>query len=64
MRVFNVYLNKYAEEPIKQLFNSFYGEYSVKIDNHVVSHFIARVYNGLEDLVDTIMNPAICLLLE
>jgi len=63
MRIFSKYLNKYTEEePSKQLFNSCYGENSVKIDNHIVSHFPARVYiyNGLEDLAETIMNPANC----
>jgi hypothetical protein len=34
-------------------------ENSIRIDNHV-SHFPARVYNGLEDLAETIMNPANC----
>jgi len=36
------------------------GEMSVKIDNHVVSHLPARVYNVLEDLAETIMNPVNC----
>ena len=60
MRIFSDCLNKYTEkeEPSKQLFNSCYGENSVKIDNHVVSHFPARVYNGHEVLTETIMNPA------
>ena len=53
MRIFSEYLNKYTEEePSKQLFNSCYGENSVKNDNHVVSHFPARVYNGLENLAE------------
>ena len=61
MRIFNQYLNKYTEEePSTQLFNSCYGVNSVKIDNHIVSHFPARKYNGLEDLAETIMNPAYC----
>jgi len=48
MRLFNEYINKYTEEePSKQLFNSCYGENSVKINNHVVSHFQARLYNGI-----------------
>ena len=59
MRVFSEYLNEYTEEePSKQLFNSGYGKNSVKIDNQVVSQFPARVYNGLEDLGETIINPA------
>jgi len=36
------------------------GENSIKIDNHVVSHIPARVYNGFEDLAETIMNPENC----
>jgi len=60
MRIYSEYLNKYTEEPSKQLFNSCYRENSVKIDNHVVSHFPASVYNILEDLAETIINPANC----
>jgi len=46
-RIFSEYLNKYTEEPSTQLFNLCYGENSVKIDNHVISHFPARILNGL-----------------
>jgi len=60
MRLFNEYLNTYAEEPSKQLFNWCYGENSVIIDNYVVSHFPACVCKGLENLAETIMNPANC----
>jgi hypothetical protein len=61
MRIFSEYLNKYREEEAsKQLFNSCYGKNSVKIDNHIISHFPARIYKGLEDLAETIMNPANC----
>jgi hypothetical protein len=59
VRLFSMYLNKYTEEETsKQLFNSCYEENSVKIDNHIISHFPARIYNGLEDLAETIMKPA------
>jgi len=58
IRTFSEYLNKYSEEPSTQLFNSCYGENSVKIDNHIVSHFPAPISNGLEDLAETIMNLA------
>jgi len=60
MHIFSEYLNKYTEEPSTQLFNSCYVENSVKIDNHIVSHFTARLYNGLEDFDERIMNPANC----
>jgi hypothetical protein len=60
MRIFSKYLNKYTEEASKQLFNSCYGENSVKIDNYILPHFPARIYNGLEDLAKTIMNHANC----
>jgi len=60
MRIFSEYINKYTEEPSTQLFNSCYWESSVKIDNHIVSHFPARIYNGLEDLAETIMNLVNC----
>jgi len=30
------------------------------IDENLVSYFPARVYNGIEDLTETIMNPANC----
>jgi hypothetical protein len=61
MRILSNYLNKYTEEETsKQLFNSCYGENSIKIDNNIVSHFPYRIYNGLEALAETIMNPANC----
>jgi len=44
MRLFNEYLNKYVEEPSKQLFNFCYAENSVRTDDNAVSHFPARVY--------------------
>jgi hypothetical protein len=40
------------------LFKSCYGENSVKLDNNIVSQFPARIYNGIEDLAETIINPA------
>jgi hypothetical protein len=42
MRIFSKYLNKYTEEETsKQLFNSCYGENSVKLDdNNIISHFL------------------------
>jgi hypothetical protein len=61
MRIFSEYLNKYTEEETsKQLFHSCYVENSVKIYNHRIYHFPARIYNRLEDSAETIMNPANC----
>jgi len=61
MGIFSEYLNKYTqEEPSTQLFNSCCGENSIKIVNNRVSLFPARIYKGLEDLAETIMNPAYC----
>jgi len=37
---------------------------SVKMNNHVVSHFPAPEYNGLEDLAERIMNPLNVVFLE
>ena len=34
--------------------------FSIVIDENLVSYFPARVYNGIEDLAETIMNPANC----
>jgi len=47
MPIFSEYIKKYTEEPSTLLLNSCYGEISVKIDNHIVSRFPARIYNGL-----------------
>ena len=55
---FNEYINKY--ETYNNLINSCIGENSFRIRDNVVSHFPNRVYNGLEDLAETIMNPANC----
>jgi hypothetical protein len=60
MRIFSKYINKYTEETNKQLFNSCYKENSVNIDNNIISLFTVRIYNGIEDLAETIMNPANC----
>jgi len=55
---FNEYSNKY--ETYNNLINSCIGESSLRIRDNVVSHFHNRVYNGLEDLAETIVNPANC----
>jgi hypothetical protein len=40
------------------LLASCYGDNSIGIDVNVISYFPARIYNGLEVLATTIMNPA------
>jgi len=59
---FSEYINKY--EPYNKssnvLINSCIGENSLRIRDNVVSYFPNRVYNGLEDKAETIMNPANC----
>ena len=42
------------------MINSCIGENSLRVRDNVVSHFPNRVYNGLKDLAETIMNPANC----
>jgi len=59
MQIFKEYTNKYQELG-KQLFNSCYGENSIRICENVKSHFPARVYNGLEDFAETIMKATNC----
>jgi hypothetical protein len=64
MRIFSEYLNTYAQQrdakPWERLFSSCYGASSVVIDNRLVSQISARVYNGLQDLTQTILDPANC----
>ena len=55
---FNEYINRY--EYYNNLINLCRGENSLRVGDNVVSHFPNRVYNGLEDLAETIMNPANC----
>ena len=43
-----------------ELFNSFRGENSIIVNENLVSYFTARVYRGIDDLAETIMNPANC----
>jgi len=60
--IFSEYINKYEyrEKSSKQLINSCIAENSLRIGENVVSHFPNRVYNGLEDLAEIIMNTANC----
>jgi hypothetical protein len=37
-----------------------YVQNSLQISNKLLSHFPVQVYNGLEVLAETIMNPANC----
>jgi len=58
LRIFSEYLNKYKNQVRNCLIRAT-GKI-VKIDNHIIFHFPARIYNGVEDLAETIMNPANC----
>ena len=51
IRIFSEYINKYPEQSSK-LFRSSRGENSIVINENLVSYFPARVYNGIEDLVN------------
>ena len=44
----------------KKFFHSFHGENSIPVDDGVVSYFPARIYDRIEDLAKTIMNPGNC----
>ena len=59
---FSEYINKYEpfNKSSNKLINSCIGENSLRIRDNVVSHFPNRVYNGLEDLAEKIMNPPNC----
>jgi len=59
IRIFSEYLNKYPGQSNK-LFSSCRGENSIASNENLVSYFPARVYNGIEDLAEKIMNPANC----
>ena len=54
-----MYINKYPEQSNK-LISSRGGENSIVINEKLVSYFPARLYNGIEDLAETFMNPANC----
>jgi len=57
VRTFNKYINKYQKQS-EDLFNSCRGENSIMIDENLLSYFHARAYNDIDDLAETIMNPA------
>jgi len=59
IRIFSNYINKYQGQS-KELFNSCRGENSIMVNENLVPYFFARLYNGIDDLAETIMNPAIC----
>jgi len=56
---FSGYINKY-EGQSKELFPSCYVENSIMVNENLVFYFLPRVYNGLEDLAETIMTVANC----
>jgi len=62
MNTFSEYINRYITEEGagKKLLRTCPAQNSIRIDENVVSHFPLRVYDGLEDLAKTIMDPANC----
>ena len=56
VRVFSKCLHKYQTQN-EELFNSCRGENSIMFDENLVSYFPVRVYNGIDDLADTIIIP-------
>jgi len=54
--VFSKCLHKYQTQN-EELFNSCRGENSIMFDENLVSYFPVRVYNGIDDLADTIIIP-------
>jgi len=58
--IFSKYINKYQRQS-EALFNSCHGENSIMVNESLVSYFPCRVYNGIDDLAEIIMNPANCL---
>ena len=59
VRTFSNYINKYQKQS-DELFNSCRRENSIIVNENLVSYFTARVYRGIDDLAETIMNPANC----
>jgi hypothetical protein len=59
--VFSHYINEYmASDRPGKLLALCYEDNSIRIDDNVISYFPARIYNGVEDLATTIMNPNNC----
>jgi len=59
VRIFSNYINNYQKQS-EELFSSCRGENSIMVDENLVSYFPTRVYNGIDDLAQIIMNPANC----
>ena len=59
IRIFSNYINKYVGQN-NDLLNSCRGENSVMVNENLVSYFPARKYNDINDLAETIINPANC----
>ena len=57
--IFSNYINKYQRQS-KAFFNSCRWENSFKVSDNLLSYFPARIYNGLNDLAETVMNPSNC----
>jgi len=59
IRILSNYINKY-EGQSNDLFKSCRGENSIFVKENLVSYFPSRAYASIDDLAETIMNPANC----
>ena len=59
IRIFSKYIYKY-EGQINYLFKSCLGENSFMVKENLVSYFPSRAFDSVDDLAETIMNPANC----
>jgi hypothetical protein len=60
--IFGEHLNKYTSHDglSRELLSTCHVPNSLRTGENIVSHFPFRVYNGREDLAETIMNPENC----
>ena len=57
--IFSNFINNY-EGQREEFFNSYRGENAIIVNENLVSYFPASVYNGIDDLAETIMNSGNC----
>ena len=57
IRIFSNYINKY-EGQSNDLFKSCRGENTIMVKENLVFHFPSRAYASIDELAETIVNPA------